>query len=268
MIDSLGIIAGNGVYPLELARNARAAGVVRVHVAAFDNETRPDLAALVDSIAWLRVGQLGKLIAFFKKCGVKEAIMAGQIAPRNLFDLRPDFRTLLLLGRIKERNAESLFGGIADELAKDGITLLPATTFLEQDLASAGHIGGPAVKRRVIEDLEFGYRIAKETSRLDIGQTVVVRNGTVLAVEAFEGTNEAILRGGKLGRGAAVMVKVSKPKQDFRFDVPVIGVQTLETATEAGILAIGVETGKTLLLEGKKVIAEANTRKISIHGIG
>lgn len=268
MIDSLGIIAGNGVYPLELARNARAAGVVRVHVAAFENETRPDLAALVDSIAWLRVGQLGKLIAFFKKCGVKEAIMAGQIAPRNLFDLRPDFRTLLLLGRIKERNAESLFGGIADELAKDGITLLPATTFLEQDLAAAGHIGGPAVKRRVIEDLEFGYRIAKETSRLDIGQTVVVRNGTVLAVEAFEGTNETILRGGKLGRGAAVMVKVSKPKQDFRFDVPVIGVQTLETATEAGILAIGVETGKTLLLEGKKVIAEANTRKISIHGIG
>jgi len=265
--QSLGIIAGNGAYPFELAQKARAAGVERIVVVAFENETRPELAQLVDEIAWMRVGQLGKMIGFFEKTGVREVIMAGQIAPGNLFDLRPDFKALLLLGALKERNAESIFGGIADELAKCGVTLLPATTYLEDSLAGAGHIGGPALKKRTIADLEYGFRIAKEASRLDIGQTVVVRHGTVLAVEAFEGTNEAIKRGGAMGKGSAVMVKVSKPGQDLRFDVPVIGLQTLETAKAAGIIAIGIEAGKTLLLERTQLLAEAATRKITLHGL-
>ena len=267
MISSLGIIAGNGVYPIELAQRARAAGVQRIIVAAFENETRPELASLVDHIAWMRVGQLGKLIAYFEQSDVRNVIMAGQIAPKNLFDLRPDFKALLLLGRLKERNAETLFGGIADELAKSGVILLPATTFLEESLAPLGIIAGPKLKKRTLDDLAYGFRIAKETSRLDIGQTVVVRNGTILAVEAFEGTNDAMQRGGLLGKGQAVMVKVSKPRQDFRFDVPVIGRQTLETAQTAGILAIGVEAGKTLLLERSQLLAEAASRKISLHGL-
>ncbi len=267
-MEILGIIAGNGAYPIELAQRARAAGVKRIVVTAFENETSPELASLVDEIAWMRVGQLGKMIGFFEKSGVREAIMAGQIAPKNLFDLRPDFKALLLLGRLKERNAESLFGGIADELKKSGVTLLSATTFFEDSLAPAGHFAGSPLKKRTIADLEYGFRIAKEVSRLDIGQTVVVRNGTVLAVEAFEGTNDAIQRGGAMGKGGAVMVKVSKPNQDFRFDVPVIGRQTLETAQAAGIIAIGVEAGCTLLLERAELLADAATRKIALFGIG
>ena len=267
VISTLGIIAGNGAYPFELAQRARAAGVGRIVVAAFENETRPELAALVDEITWMRVGQLGKMIAVFEKSGVREAIMAGQIAPKNLFDLRPDFKALLLLGRLKERNAESLFGGIADELEKSGVTLLSATTFLEDGLAPAGHIAGPVLKKRTVADLEYGFRIAKEVSRLDIGQTVVVRNGTVLAVEAFEGTNDAIQRGGAMGKGSSVMVKVSKPNQDFRFDVPVIGLKTLETAQAAGIIAIGIESGKTLLLERISLLEDAAKRKIALFGL-
>lgn len=141
-----------------------------------------------------------------------------------------------MLARIKQRNAEALFGGIADELAKDGITLLPATTFLEDLMPAAGHVAGPQIKKRRWEDSQYGFTIAKESSRLDVpGQTVIVKNGTVLAVEAFEGTNEAVKRGGALGRGGATMVKVSKPNQDMRFDVPVIGPDTVRNAAAAGV---------------------------------
>ena len=191
----LGIIAGNGAYPLLVARAARQNGVASIHVAAFENETRPELANEADSIEWMRVGQLGRLLKYFAAAGVRQVMMAGQIAPKNLFDLRPDFRVLIVLSTLKRRNAETLFGALGDELAKVGIQLLPATTFLEDSLAVEGLIGGPRLKKRSLEDIEYGFEIAKEVSKLDIGQTVIVRNGTVLAVEAFEGTNEAIRRG-------------------------------------------------------------------------
>jgi len=187
-------------------------------MAAFEGETRQEIIPLADSVEWMRVGQMGRLLEAGKKSGAARALMAGQIAPGNLFDLRPDFKALLILAKLKRRNAETLFGAVAEELAKAGLELLPATTYLDDHIAPRGPIAGPRVKPRVLEDLEFGFRIAKETSRLDIGQTVVVKNGTVLAVEAFEGTNEAIRRGGQLGRGSATMVKVSKPDQDMRFD--------------------------------------------------
>ncbi len=264
---NIGIIAGNGVYPSTFAHAARAQNTpVKLSVAAFENETDATLISpLVDSIEWLRVGQLGKMIKFFKSQGVTEAIMVGQIAPKNLFDLRPDLRLLFMLAKVKERNAESLFGAIADELQKDGITLLPATTFMEDLLAPAGHICGPTLKSRAWDDVHFGQRIAKESSRLDIGQTVVVRHGTVLAVEAFEGTNACIKRGGELGRGKAVtMVKVSKPNQDFRFDIPVIGAQTILTCAEAGVGVIAVEAGKTLLLEKKRIAALCQEKRITL----
>lgn len=246
--STIGMISGNGLYPRVFANAARRAGVSKLAVAAFVDETEPSISELVDSIEWLRVGQLGKMIKFFKREEVTRAVMVGQIAPKNLFDLRPDLRTLKMLSRVKERNAETLFSAIAEELEKDGIELLPATTFLDDLLPKAGPIFGPPLNDRQNEDAGFGMRIAKETSRLDIGQTVVVKKGTVLAVEAFEGTNEAIRRGGGLGRGEAMMVKVSKPNQDFRFDVPVVGPATIETAAEAGVNAIIVEAGKTLLL--------------------
>ncbi len=263
-LSCIALIAGNGIYPETFVAAARRAGVQRLVAAAFLNETKPELAAQVEAIDWFRVGQLGRMIAFLKKQGVRQAVMVGQIAPRNLFDLRPDLRTLLMLARLKQRNAETLFGAIADEMAKDGITLLPATTFLESLMPARGHVAGPAIKKRRWEDAEYGFTIAKESSRLDIGQTVVVKNGTVLAVEAFEGTNEAVKRGGALGRGGATMVKVSKPGQDMRFDVPVVGPDTIRTAAQAGVDVIAVEAGKTLILGLDELRQECERGKISL----
>src|SRR6266478_4483905 len=247
--DVLGIIAGNGVYPRLLAESARKAGVEKIIAAAFTGETEPVLTQHVDLIEWMHVGQLNRLLKFFNKHKVHHVIMAGQIAPKNLFDLRPDLKALLLLGKLKQRNAESIFAAIADELARIDVDLLPATTFLEDYLASSGLIAGAKLSQREEEDVDLGRKVAKEIARLDIGQTVIVKNGTVVAVEAFEGTNEAIKRGGALAREGAVMVKVAKPNQDVRFDVPVIGVETVRVAAEAELRVVAIEAGKTLLLE-------------------
>ena len=263
----LAIVAGSGAYPLAMARAARGAGVRRIAVAAFQNETDPGLASLVDEIEWMRVGQLGRMLGFLQKTGARHAVMSGQIHPKNLFDLRPDLKALLLLGKLRERNAESIFGAIAAEMTAIGVELLPATTYMEEFLAPAGLIAGPKLGRRETSDIEFGFRIAKETSRLDIGQTVVVKGGTVLAVEAFEGTNAAISRGGELGRKDAVMVKVSKPHQDFRFDVPVIGPLTLDAARQARLRVIGIEAGRTLLLDRDRLLALAAEHRVSIFGL-
>jgi UDP-2,3-diacylglucosamine hydrolase len=262
--DAIGIIAGNGVYPRLLADAARRVGVRRIVAAAFTDETDDRLTAKVDEIQWMRVGQLGKLISCFRNAGVANAIMAGQIAPQNLFDLRPDWKTLLLLARLKRRNAESIFAAIGDELARSGIALLPATAFLEDCLAPAGLIAGRRLTHREEDDVAFGFEIAREVSRLDIGQTVIVKNGTVLAVEGFEGTNETIRRGGALGGKNAIMVKVAKPTQDMRFDVPVIGVATIEMAAEAHLRVVAVEAQRTLLLEKDALIELATRANISI----
>ena len=264
---TIGMIAGNGIYPETFARAGRREGV-RLVVAAFRNETEPDLEGAVDVLEWFRVGQLSKMIKFFRREGVAEAVMVGQIAPGNLFELRPDLRTMKLLAGLKERNAESLFGAVADELAKDGITLLPATTFLDDHLPPAGPVCGPPLDADGLADAEYGFRIAKETSRLDIGQCVVVREGTVLAVEAFEGTNACIKRGGELGGGKKTkLVKVSKPTQDLRFDVPVVGPATVETCRDAGISAIVIEAGKTLLLGPEEVERLCAAHKVSVHAL-
>jgi DUF1009 family protein len=206
------------------------------------------------------------MISYFKSKGVREAVMAGQIHPSNLFNLRPDLKALMLLGKLRARNAETIFGAIAGELAKAGVTLLPATLHMEKYLAGMGVIAGGKLSRREKEDVRFGFEIAKQVSALDIGQTVVVKGGTVLAVEAFEGTNDAIKRGGALGRKGAVMVKVSKPRQDLRFDVPVIGMQTLQAAAEARIRVVAVEAGKTLLLDREAMAEEAQRHGITIAG--
>jgi UDP-2,3-diacylglucosamine hydrolase len=264
--EILGIIAGNGAYPRILADAARAAGVKKIVAAAFNDETDPAISRRVDVLEWLRVGQLGRLLNFFRAEKTQHAIMAGQIAPKNLFDLRPDAKALLLLAKLKQRNAESIFAAIADELRKVGVDLLPATTFLEDFLAPTGLITGGKLSRREEEDVGLGWRIAKEIARLDIGQTVIVKSGTVLAVEAFEGTNEAIKRGGTLARGGAVMVKVAKPNQDMRFDVPVIGTDTIRTAAEAELRVIALEAGKTLLLERDAIVDLARSAGISLLG--
>jgi DUF1009 family protein len=264
-LDSLGIIAGNGRYPVLLAEAARARGVKRIVIAGFLGETAAEVEKLGDAFTKLRVGQLGGLCRYFQDQKISQAIMAGQIAPGNLFDLLPDLKGALLLARLKERNAESIFAAIADELKASGVELLPATTFLENCLPEPGHIAGPKLSAQQMADVALGFRIAKECSRLDIGQSVVVKKGTVVAVEAFEGTDAAMERGGRLGKGDVVLVKVSKPEQDFRFDVPVIGTRTLEKARDCGVKVIACEARRTLLLDREVVEENAARWKISLY---
>ena len=208
--ESLGIIAGNRSLPLMFARQARSMGVKRLIAVGFENETSPELASLVDEIIWLRVGQLSKMISAFTKREIKQCVMVGQIAPKNLFDLRPDLRAMGLLLRLKEKNAHTIFGAIADELQKDGVELIEATPWLKPLMLNTGFLLGPKLSEEQRSDVAFGFRIAKEISRLEIGQSVVVKNGTVLAVEGFEGTDECLKRGGALAgkEGGAVAVKV------------------------------------------------------------
>jgi DUF1009 family protein len=262
--EVLGIIAGNGVYPRLLADAARKAGVKKIVAASFSDETDPAIAQHVDLVEWLRVGQLSRLLSFFREQNVRHAIMAGQIAPKNLFDLRPDWKALLLLAKLKQRNAETIFSAIADELAKVDVDLLPATTFLEGFMAPRGLIAGSKLSRREEEDVDLGWKVAKQIAEMNIGQTVVVKGGTVLAVEGLDGTNETIRRGGQLAREGAVMIKVAKPNQDMRFDVPVIGMETIGIAGDSKIRVIAVEAGKTLLLEREAIVDLAQRGKISI----
>lgn len=269
MSETIGIISGNGIYPETFVRAARKnAPGCKLVAAAFNGETEKSLGDEVDAIEWFRVGQLNKMIKFFLREGATKAIMVGQIAPKNLFDLRPDMRILMMLARVKKRNAETLFGAIADELAKDGIELINATTYLDDLLPEPGHVCGPKLKRRQREDAEYGFEIAKESSRLDIGQSVVVRHGTVLAVEAFEGTNECIKRGGELGRKKnCTLAKVSKPNQDFRFDVPVLGALTIDACSEAGVNVIACEAKRTLILGMEDVERLCREKNVSIVAI-
>lgn len=263
-LDALGIIAGNGRYPILLTGAARARGVKRIAIVGFSGETAPEVEKLADHYTRLRVGQLGGLCNYFRDQGITQAIMAGQITPGNLFDLLPDLKGALLLTRLKERNAETIFSAIADELKKAGVELLPATTFLEDSLPEPGHIAGPKLSSHQLADVALGFRVAKEISRLDIGQSVVVKKGTVVAVEAFEGTDAAMERGGRLGKGGVVLVKVSKPNQDFRFDVPVIGTRTMEQARDSGVNVIACEARCTLLLDRKLVVEQAVHWRISL----
>ncbi|HEY3863912.1 MAG TPA: UDP-2,3-diacylglucosamine diphosphatase LpxI [Verrucomicrobiae bacterium] len=264
-LDTLGIIAGNRSLPLALAEQARAGGVKRIVAVAFDNETDPALAQKVDEIVWLKVGQLSKMIAAFKERGVTQCVMAGQIAPKNLFDLRPDMRAVALLMKVKERNAHSIFSAIADELKKDGIELIEPLRWLRPFMPGAGFVLGPALNESQKEDAVFGFRIAKEISRLEIGQTVVVKEGTVLAVEGFEGTDACLRRGGELAGGkGALAVKVAKEKHDLRFDIPCAGARTLETCHAARISAVIFEADKTLLLDGAETESLARKHKITL----
>jgi UDP-2,3-diacylglucosamine hydrolase len=269
-IENLGIIAGSRSLPLAVAREARRLGVKRLIAVGFENETSPELAGLVDQLVWVRVGQLTKLIEAFTRHGVRHCVMAGQVAPKNLFDLRPDWRALALLLRLKEKNAHSLFGAVARELQRAGVELIEATPWLGPLLATAQLHLGPKLSAAQREDVAFGFRIAKEISRLDIGQTVVVKKGTVLAVEAFEGTDPCLTRGGSLAGpgGGAVAVKVAKEDHDMRFDIPCIGPQTLETCAAAGIAVLALQAEKTLVLEMENVAQLARRHRVAVTAVG
>jgi hypothetical protein len=268
--EELGLIAGNRSLPLEFARLARQQGLRRLVAVAFEGETDPALAERVDEIVWLRVGQLGKLIAAFTDRGLRHCVMLGQIAPKNLFELRPDFRTVALLFRLKEKNAHTLFGAIADELSRDGVELMPATPWLKPLMPGSAFARGPRLSREQRADVDYAYRLAKEVSRLDIGQTVVVKDGAVLAVEGFEGTDECLTRGGRLAgpKGGAVAVKVAKAGHDMRFDIPTIGATTVETCAASGVGVLAVEADRTLLLERDQVEALLDRRRVTLTTVG
>lgn len=268
-LNTLGIIAGNRSLPLVVAREARTQGVKKIVAVAFESETDPALAELVDVIAWLKVGQLGKLIGFFKEHGVSRCVMAGQIAPKNLFTARPDLRAMMMLVKLKEKNAHTVFGGIADELQRDGIELIEATPWLHALMAPPGFHLGPKLNAEQKADVEFGFRMAKEISRLEIGQLVVVKDGTVLAVEGLGGTDECLARGGQLAgkSGGAVGVKVAKEKHDMRFDIPCIGASTIETCAASGVAVLGLEAGKTLVLDMEDITELARRQKISVVAV-
>lgn len=270
-IESLGIIAGNRALPFALAKEARAAGIRRLIAVAFEGETDPSLAALVDEIVWLKVGQLDRMIRVFADRQVRHCVMVGQIAPKNLFDLRPDLRAVKLLWRLKEKNAHTIFGAIGDELEKEGVKLIEATPWLKSMMPGPGFHLGRALNEDEQQDVRFGWRIAKEVARLEIGQTVVVKGGTVLAVEGFEGTDRCLARGGELAGkgGGGVAVKVAKLKHDMRFDIPCVGAGTVETCARSGVAVLAFESGKTLLLEREAVetlLARHKMAMVAVEG--
>jgi DUF1009 family protein len=262
------LIAGQGIYPVLVAAAVRRAGVP-LKLIAFDEETRPDLyASFADTDRrMLLVGQLGKMLGALEDFGAGAAIMAGQITPRRLFKgLHPDLKATRILFSLKKRNAETIFGAIAAEIEKLGISLLDARSFIDEQLASPGCMTGR--KFPIEEDyVSHGVQIARECARLDIGQGCVVRKGTVLAVEAFEGTDEMIRRAGTFKTDGALFVKTVKAQQDYRFDVPCFGQRTLETMREAGVAAAALEAGRVIMLDKPAVIAQAKSWGIHLLGV-
>jgi len=265
--ECLGIIAGRGAYPLLLAQSARTQGVKRLVVVAYQKETEPDIERYADEVHWLNFGQLTATLDTFRNAGVTWAVMAGQITPTHLFRLRPDARALSLLAKLKVRNAHTLFGAVSDELLSVGVTLLPACRFMEETMPLPGTLSARALTERESDDVQLGLHVAKTTSGLDIGQTVVIKEGVVLAVEAFEGTDATLLRAGELGGPGAVVVKVAKQNHDMRFDIPVMGLRTMKVLKKAGISALAVEARRTILLERDKLVEAANRLNLALVAV-
>jgi UDP-2,3-diacylglucosamine hydrolase len=263
-VKKLGLIAGNGKFPLIFAEQARKEGYTLVAV-AHRGETLKELEGLIENVTWIYVGQLGKMIRTFLRAGITEAVMAGGIHKvKFLENFRPDLRGAKFLARMKSKDDDALLRGVAEELESDGIKVLDSTLCLSQIVATEGVLTKRTPRAVEWEDVRFGFRVAKEVGRLGIGQTVVVKKQIVVAVEALEGTDAAIERGGTLARSGFVAVKVSKPQQDLRFDVPAVGVETIRRLHEVGGTVLVVEAGKTILLEKDALLKEAESLGISV----
>jgi len=266
-MKTIGIIAGNGRFPVLVAEEARRAGY-RTVVCAIEKEADPSLEKAVDACAWVKIGQLKKLRDFFREQGVTEAVMAGKVEKVRLFqeNVKPDLEMVKVLMKTRDFKDDSLLSGIANYLESEGIQLLDSTIFSRQNMPGTGVLGRRKPSREVLEDIGFGYTMAKSISGLDIGQTVVVKKKAVLAVEAIEGTDAAIRRAAELGGEDMVVVKVAKPRQDMRFDVPAVGLRTMEELVRAHARAFAFEAGSTLFLELKEFIEQADKHGISLVG--
>ena len=263
-MDKIGLIAGSGKFPLMVAESAKQRGLQVVAV-AHKGETVSELAEKVDDITWVGLGQFGHLISAFKSKEVKHVLMAGAITKTNVFsDVRPDLRGLAVLGKLLVFHDDDILRAVAGELEKEGITVISSATYLPELLAPRGCLTRRKPRKEEVEDIEFGWMVAKELGRLDIGHCVVVRRKTVLAVEAIEGTNKAILRGGELARERAVVVKVCKPSQDLRFDLPAVGLDTVKVMKSVDATVLAIEAGKTLVFDREEMIHLADASGIAI----
>jgi len=265
--EPLGLIAGNGRFPFLAAAGARRAGR-RVVALAIREEASAELEAEVDELHWIGLGQLGKGISILQRAGAREAIMAGQVKHRQIFSgIVPDLKLLGVLARLAFQNTDSLIGAVADALGRDGITLLPSVAFLADQLALAG----PMTRRRPDneegKDVRYGETVARALAGMDLGQTAVVKQRAAVALEAMEGTDETIRRAGRIAGPGTTVVKVSKPRQDMRFDVPVVGAGTLVAMREAGSRVLAVDAGRTLLIDRAAFLAQAEADGVAVLGL-
>lgn len=260
----IGIIAGSGQFPKLFATAAKAKGY-SVYAAAYLKETDPALQNIVQKIEWLHLGQIKRLIKFFKKNNVKEAVIIGAIKKTRMFtDVRPDTKAISIIARMRHTHDDGILSAFAEAIEQEGICIRPSTFLLPELLAESGLWTKRKPSKTEKKDVEIGWEIAKEIGRFDIGQCVVVAGGSVLAVEAIDGTDATIKRGGELGKGNTVVVKVCKPNQDTRFDIPAIGAQTIETMHAAGAKTLAIEAGRAVVFDKQKMVNLANKHKIAI----
>lgn len=263
---SYGLIAGNGRFPFLVIDGARKAGE-SLFVVAIKEETDSDIESAADDLKWLGIGKLGAMIAYFKKRGVTKVMMAGQVKHIQLFSgAIPDLKMVKMLWNLPRRNTDSLIGGIAAEMEKENIQLIDSTHFIKDRLAPEGVLTKRSPNDAEIGNIEYGIGIANEIARLDLGQTIAVRSKACIAIEAMEGTDAVIARAGELAKGKITIVKVAKPDQDMRFDVPVVGLPTISTMIEAGATCLSVTEGKTLIFDREEMIALADKNRIAIVG--
>ncbi len=262
-----GLIAGNGRFPFLVLEGARRAGVA-VSVAAIKEETDPGIELVAERVEWIGVAQLGRLIRFFKREGVKQAIMAGQVKHVQIFSgALPDLRMIKTILRLPRRNTDALIGAVAAELLSEGIELIDSTYFLQDHLPQAGKLSRRGANDAERGDIEYGLEIAREIARLDLGQTIVVRSKACVAIEAMEGTDATIRRAGELAKGKLTVIKVAKPDQDMRFDVPVVGVPTIKNMIEAGATCLAITAGKTLMFDREEMIRLADKHGIAVLAV-
>jgi DUF1009 family protein len=267
----LGLIAGRGRLPFDIAQAARRRGL-GVAAVAFHGDTDPALAEAVDRITWLHLGELEALLSALHEAGARDVVMAGKILKTNLYGdvarLKPDARAIALIAGLRDRSDDGILGAIADTLAEEGLVLRPQAELVPELLAEKGVLGQVAPDAEQRADAEFGWRIAKALGEVDVGQTVVVRARAVMAVEAIEGTDAAIRRGAALGGPGVTVVKVAKPRQDARFDLPAVGPDTLRVLIEVGAAALAVEAGRTLVVDREEVLRLADRHGIALLGVG
>lgn len=265
--ERIGLIAGNGRFPIIFADNAKKLGY-HVSAVAHEGETEPELAGHVDRIHWIKIGQLNKLIKAFKDDGVHQAVMLGGIKKTHVFTtVRPDFRTLAMATRLALWKDDDILRELAKELEREGIAICESTFGLEGILVEEGTLTARAPSEKEWEDIRYGWEVAHDIGRLDIGQCVVIKDRVVVAVEAVEGTDGAIKRGGDLAKEGAVVVKRSKPQQDLRFDLPAVGPRTIEVMASVKASVLAIEAGRTILLDREIMLEKAKSARIAIVGI-